>query len=60
MRRIIQRTITTIDITSYIYVDETGSARTVSLEPVIDAPTHYPLLTPIEQPAEEGQAAIQT
>jgi hypothetical protein len=60
MRRIIQRTITTINITSFTYVEETASIRTTPAESTSDClPGHQPLI-PIEQPSDDGQPAIQT
>jgi hypothetical protein len=60
MRRIIQRTITTINITSFTYVEEAPSIRTTLAESTPDcAPGHQELI-PIEQPSDDGQPAIQT
>ena len=56
MRRIIQRTVTTINITSFIYVEETGE----STEQPIDSSAGQQLLSPIEQPSDDGQPSIQT
>jgi hypothetical protein len=60
MRRIIQRTVTTINISSFIYVEESPSARSASLETQLDIVNGQPVLIPIEQSDDDGQAAIQT
>jgi hypothetical protein len=59
MRRIIQRTITTIHIDSFIYVEEGPSVGSTSPEPQLDIINGQPTLIPIEQPGDQDQPAIQ-